>query len=112
MTPAVLTGFIPRTLCEDNDPLDVLVLMQVRVLRSTRQRQRTETTAARHWRWAAGAHVCCPHGYVDQLPMLSSQQPHPFTLEAAAIRQSQSGGGRVIDAPSTAGQEGTASALF
>lgn len=22
-------GFIPRTLCEDNDPLDVLVLMQV-----------------------------------------------------------------------------------
>lgn len=23
-------GFIPRTLCEDNDPMDVLVLMQVR----------------------------------------------------------------------------------
>lgn len=22
-------GFIPRTLCEDNDPLDVLILMQV-----------------------------------------------------------------------------------
>jgi inorganic pyrophosphatase len=22
-------GFIPRTLCEDNDPMDVLVLMQV-----------------------------------------------------------------------------------
>jgi hypothetical protein len=22
-------GFVPRTLCEDNDPLDVLVLMQV-----------------------------------------------------------------------------------
>jgi hypothetical protein len=22
-------GFIPRTLCEDNDPIDVLVLMQV-----------------------------------------------------------------------------------
>lgn len=22
-------GFIPRTLCEDNDPLDILVLMQV-----------------------------------------------------------------------------------
>lgn len=25
-------GFIPRTLCEDNDPMDVLVLMQVRSL--------------------------------------------------------------------------------
>ncbi|CAN1331431.1 Soluble inorganic pyrophosphatase 3 [Linum perenne] len=25
-------GFIPRTLCEDNDPLDVMVLMQVPVL--------------------------------------------------------------------------------
>lgn len=25
-------GFIPRTLCEDNDPLDILVLMQVRRL--------------------------------------------------------------------------------
>ena len=25
-------GFIPRTLCEDNDPLDVLVLMQVLVI--------------------------------------------------------------------------------
>ena len=23
-------GFIPRSLCEDNDPMDVLVLMQVR----------------------------------------------------------------------------------
>jgi inorganic pyrophosphatase len=22
-------GFVPRTLCEDNDPIDVLVLMQV-----------------------------------------------------------------------------------
>lgn len=22
-------GFIPRTLCEDNDPLDVLIIMQV-----------------------------------------------------------------------------------
>lgn len=22
-------GFIPRTLCEDNDPMDVLVIMQV-----------------------------------------------------------------------------------
>lgn len=22
-------GFIPRTLCEDNDPMDVLILMQV-----------------------------------------------------------------------------------
>jgi inorganic pyrophosphatase len=22
-------GFVPRTLCEDNDPMDVLVLMQV-----------------------------------------------------------------------------------
>lgn len=22
-------GFIPRTLCEDNDPMDVLVLMQI-----------------------------------------------------------------------------------
>jgi len=22
-------GFIPRTLCEDNDPIDVLVIMQV-----------------------------------------------------------------------------------
>ena len=29
MSQAVYTGFIPRTLCEDNDPLDVLVLMQV-----------------------------------------------------------------------------------
>ena len=26
------SGFIPQTLCEDNDPLDVLVLMQVRVV--------------------------------------------------------------------------------
>ena len=25
-------GFIPRTLCEDNDPMDVLVLMQEPVL--------------------------------------------------------------------------------
>lgn len=25
-------GFIPRTLCEDNDPMDVLVLMQVIIL--------------------------------------------------------------------------------
>jgi len=24
-------GFIPQTLCEDNDPLDVLVLMQCQV---------------------------------------------------------------------------------
>lgn len=22
-------GFVPRTLCEDNDPMDVLILMQV-----------------------------------------------------------------------------------
>ena len=26
-------GFIPRTLCEDNDPMDVLVIMQVCCLR-------------------------------------------------------------------------------
>ena len=24
-------GFIPRTLCEDNDPIDVLVIMQVQL---------------------------------------------------------------------------------
>ena len=28
-------GFIPQTLCEDNDPLDVLVLMQAGDLRSS-----------------------------------------------------------------------------
>ena len=26
--PSPSSGFIPQTLCEDNDPLDVLVLMQ------------------------------------------------------------------------------------
>ena len=31
------TGFIPKTLCEDNDPLDILVLMQVR---KERERER------------------------------------------------------------------------
>ncbi|KAJ3694812.1 hypothetical protein LUZ60_000189 [Juncus effusus] len=33
-------GFIPRTLCEDNDPLDVLVLMQEQVLPGTFLRAR------------------------------------------------------------------------
>ena len=28
-------GFIPRTLCEDNDPMEVLVLLQVSLPRST-----------------------------------------------------------------------------
>ena len=27
-------GFIPQTLCDDNDPLDVLVIMQVCILSS------------------------------------------------------------------------------
>ena len=31
------TCFIPKTLCEDNDPLDILVLMQVR---KERERER------------------------------------------------------------------------
>ena len=30
--PLSRTGFVPQTLCEDEDPLDVLVLMQVLTL--------------------------------------------------------------------------------
>ena len=36
-------GFIPRTLCEDNDPMDVLVLMQVRFFSSQNRANRNYT---------------------------------------------------------------------
>jgi inorganic pyrophosphatase len=38
-------GFIPQTLCEDNDPLDVLVVMQSQV--------RSDVGGVQCWRWPA-----------------------------------------------------------
>jgi hypothetical protein len=60
-----LAGFIPQTLCEDNDPLDVLVVMQsqvcVRCMRVLQRNVAVDAGApATHMRRAPDAGAGCP----------------------------------------------------
>lgn len=59
------TGFIPKTLCEDNDPLDILVLMQVR----RRERKEKRNRGGRERREER-------HSFLSHPP---SPPPHPPT---------------------------------
>ena len=86
------SGFIPQTLCEDNDPLDVLVLMQARDMDKSGGGERKEGEKDKHER------------SIDPAPpFLSPQEP---VVPMSFLRAKPIGVMQMLDQVRERGREG------